>query len=85
MAEIKRWYLVCHRFYGPKDEDLTILRRLLGVEVTARLRCLCFGKMEGKCRDFDSTFRLSTLAVVVIFLPMALDFHFDLVRLCVKM
>ena len=73
---------------GPKDEDLTIARRLLGVEVIAELGGLRFNEMEeGKGHDFDGTFKLSTLTVVVIFLPAAfpvlVDFHFVLVCLCV--
>ncbi|GMN45724.1 hypothetical protein TIFTF001_014911 [Ficus carica] len=68
-----RWRrLTCRRFSGPKDEDLTIAERLLGVEVTAGLGGLRFGKMEeGKGGGFDGTFRLSTLVVVIIFLPVA--------------
>ena len=42
---------------------------------------------EGKGRGFNGTFRLSTLDVVVIFLPAAFpvlaNFHFVLVCLCV--
>ena len=64
----KQWRLTCRRFSDSKDEDMTITRRLLGVEVTAGLGGLCFGKMEeGKGHGFDGTFRLSTLVVVVIF------------------
>ncbi|GMN31372.1 hypothetical protein TIFTF001_003227 [Ficus carica] len=64
-------------------KDLTIARRLLGVEVTTELGGLCFDEMEeGKGRGFDGTFRLSTLTVVVIFLPVAfpvlVDFYFVL-------
>ncbi|GMN31310.1 hypothetical protein TIFTF001_003200 [Ficus carica] len=75
----RRWHLACRRFCCPKDEDLTISGRLLGVKVIARLRGLCFDEMEeGKGRDFDGTFKLSTLTVVVIFLHAALDFYFVL-------
>ncbi|GMN52802.1 hypothetical protein TIFTF001_021942 [Ficus carica] len=56
------------------------------VEVTAGLGGLCFGEIEeGKGRGFDGTLRLSTLAMVVIFLhaafPVLIDFHFVLVFL----
>ncbi|GMN49588.1 hypothetical protein TIFTF001_018759 [Ficus carica] len=77
-----RWrLLVCQRFSGPKDEDLTIAGRLLGAVVTMGLGGMRFGEMEeGKGHGFDAIFRLSTLAVVVIFLPTAflvlVDFHF---------
>ena len=75
-------------FTCPKVKDLTIAGRLLGVEVIAGLKGLHFDVMEeGKGRGFDGTFRLSTLIVVVIFLPaafpMLVDFHFVLVCLCV--
>ena len=64
--------LACHQFSGPKDKDLTIIERPPVATVTVRLGDLRFGKMKkGKGRDFDSTFRLSILAVVVIFLPAA--------------
>ncbi|GMN48423.1 hypothetical protein TIFTF001_017599 [Ficus carica] len=49
--------------------------RLLGVEVTAGLGGLRFYEMEeGKGRGFDDTFKLSTLAVVVIFLPATFQY-----------
>ncbi|GMN39699.1 hypothetical protein TIFTF001_008934 [Ficus carica] len=67
---------------------MTIAGRLLGVEVTEGLGGLRFGEMEeGNGCGFDGTFRLSTLTVVVIFLPAAfpvlVDFNFVLTcRLC---
>ena len=56
------------------------------MEVTAGLGSLRFSEMEeGKGRGFDSTFRPSTLAMVVIFLlaafPVLVDFYFVLVCL----
>ncbi|GMN42875.1 hypothetical protein TIFTF001_012089 [Ficus carica] len=66
----RQWHLACRRFLGPKDEDLTIARRLLGLEVITWLGGLRLGEIEkGKGHGFNDTFRLSTLVVVVIFLP----------------
>ncbi|GMN60196.1 hypothetical protein TIFTF001_029289 [Ficus carica] len=31
-ARNRQWRLTCRRFFGSKDEDMTIARRLLGVE-----------------------------------------------------
>ncbi|GMN38255.1 hypothetical protein TIFTF001_007492 [Ficus carica] len=61
-----RWRrLAFRRFFGSKDENLTIAGRLLGVEVIAGLGGLRFGEIEeGKGCGFDDTFRLSTLVVV---------------------
>ncbi|GMN47066.1 hypothetical protein TIFTF001_016248 [Ficus carica] len=80
---VRRQRLACRRFSDPKDEDLTIAGRLLGVEVTTGLGGLRFDEMEEpKGRGFDDTFRLSALAVVVNFLsaafPVLIDFHFVL-------
>ncbi|GMN39750.1 hypothetical protein TIFTF001_008974 [Ficus carica] len=50
-------------------------RRILGVKVTAGLGGLRFYEMEeGKGRGFGGTFRLSTLTVVIIFLPATFSF-----------
>lgn len=83
----KQWHLAFRRFSSPKDEDLTISRSLLGLEVITGLEGLHFGQIEkGKDHGFNGNFRLSTLAVVVIFIPvtflMLVDFHFILVYLC---
>ena len=79
--------LACCWFSDHKDEDLTIARRLLGVEMTTGLGSLRSGEMEEwKDHGFDGTFRLFILTVVVIFLLAAflvlVDFHFVVVCLC---
>ena len=57
---------------NPKDKCLIIVGRLLSVEVIVGLGGLNFDRMDkGKGRGFDGTFRLSTLAMVVIFLSAA--------------
>ncbi|GMN70552.1 hypothetical protein TIFTF001_039592 [Ficus carica] len=70
--------------------DERAMRSLLGMEVTAELGGMCFSEIEeGKGHGFDGTFRLSTLAMTVIFLPVAfpilVDFHFVLVNLCIDL
>lgn len=81
--------LACHQFSGPKDKDLTIIERSPGAAVTVWLGDLRFGKLKkGKGRDFDGTFRLSILVVIIIFLPAAflvlINFYFVLIYLYVS-